>query len=60
MSSESYRDEERMKRWMERYLNRGNFSDIEDAEEAFEEGLSESDGWVTEKVILLIFLIFIN
>jgi len=43
-------NEEVMKRWMNKFMNKGRQNDLEDVEEIFDENLKDQDGWVTDKV----------
>jgi len=43
-------NEEVMKRWMKKFLNKGHQNDLEDVEEVFDESLKDNDGWITDKV----------
>jgi ankyrin repeat protein len=43
-------NEEVMKRWMNKFMNKGHQNDLEDVEETFDENLKDKDGWVTDKV----------
>jgi ankyrin repeat protein len=44
------KNEEIMKRWMNKFVSKGQQNDIEDVEEMFDENLKDNDGWVTDKV----------
>jgi ankyrin repeat protein len=44
------KNDEIMKRWMNKFISKGQQNDLEDVEEIFDENLKENDGWVTDKV----------